>query len=46
MFGTAMVTEMTVMGDPVYQCDECAETFETREAAEAHEPNCMGPATM
>lgn len=41
-----MVTEMTVMDETVYQCDECGETFDTQEAAETHEPNCMGPATM
>lgn len=41
-----MVTEMSVSGDTVYQCEECMETFDTRDAAEEHEPNCMGPATM
>lgn len=41
-----MVTEMSVGDQTVYQCDECNQTFDTLDAAEEHEPNCMGPATM
>lgn len=46
MGSSVMVTEMSVGDDTVYQCDECGETFESRDAASSHEPNCMGPATM
>jgi len=41
-----MVREMTVKGDPVYQCETCSTTFETEAEAEEHERNCAGPATM
>lgn len=41
-----MVQEMSVGDETVFQCEECARTFDTREEAENHEPNCMGPATM
>lgn len=43
---SSMVTEMSVGDQTVYQCEECGETYESREAAEEHEPNCLGPATM
>ncbi|MFB6354203.1 MAG: hypothetical protein ABEJ92_08970 [Halobacteriales archaeon] len=41
-----MVQEMSVGDRTVYQCEECMETFDSRETAEQHEPNCPGPATM
>lgn len=41
-----MVREMHVGDQLVYQCEQCMETFESRETAAEHESNCTGPATM
>lgn len=41
-----MVREMTVKGDPVFQCEKCSQTFDTEAEAADHERDCAGPATM
>lgn len=41
-----MVREMSVKGNTVFQCETCSDTFDAREEAEAHEQDCLGPATM
>lgn len=41
-----MVREIDRNDDTIYRCEECGQTFDSRDEAETHENDCFVPPSM